>query len=139
MTAQVRLANNAIKASPGFSIFVPGDLHTINLEDFPPSATHAPLSLLPLLQDAGWTDEDSSSRPVAARASAGRPGPQYDKRQRLVVAEDAELPAVQHAAEVPDRQVHRQQFPIKSEILLLGVLQLLAEEGQGGPGPALRC
>jgi hypothetical protein len=27
------------KASPGFSIFTPGDLHTINLEDFPPSAT----------------------------------------------------------------------------------------------------
>ncbi len=27
------------KESPGFSIFTPGDLHTINLEDFPPSAT----------------------------------------------------------------------------------------------------
>jgi hypothetical protein len=39
VTAQVRLANNVIKGSPGFSIFVPGDLHTINLEDFPPSAT----------------------------------------------------------------------------------------------------
>ncbi len=39
VTAQVRLANNAIKASPGFSIFGPGDLQTINLEDFPPSAT----------------------------------------------------------------------------------------------------
>jgi hypothetical protein len=26
------------KASPGFSIFTPGDLHTINLEDFLPSA-----------------------------------------------------------------------------------------------------
>jgi hypothetical protein len=39
VTAQVRLANNVIKASPGFSIFVPGDLHTINLEDFLPSAT----------------------------------------------------------------------------------------------------
>ncbi len=76
VTAQVRLANNAIKASPGFSIFGPGDLHTIKLEDFPPSATHAPLSLLPLLQDAGWNDEDSSSRPVVVRASAGRPGPQ---------------------------------------------------------------
>ncbi len=34
MTAQVRLASNVIKGSPGFSIFVPGDLHTINLEDF---------------------------------------------------------------------------------------------------------
>jgi hypothetical protein len=34
VTAQVRLANNVIKGSPGFSIFVPGDLHTINLEDF---------------------------------------------------------------------------------------------------------
>jgi hypothetical protein len=43
---------------------------------FSPSATHAPLSLLPLLQDAGWTVEDSSSRPVAAPASAVRPGPQ---------------------------------------------------------------
>ncbi len=30
------------KASPGFSIFTPGDLHTINLEHFLPSATHAP-------------------------------------------------------------------------------------------------
>jgi hypothetical protein len=34
VTAQVRLANNGIKGSPGFSIFVPGDLHTINLWDF---------------------------------------------------------------------------------------------------------
>jgi hypothetical protein len=34
VTAQVRLANNVIKGSPGFSIFVPGDLHTINLENF---------------------------------------------------------------------------------------------------------
>jgi hypothetical protein len=34
VTAQVRLAKNVIKGSPGFSIFVPGDLHTINLEDF---------------------------------------------------------------------------------------------------------
>ena len=61
------------KASPGFSIFTPGDLHTINLEDFPPSATHAPLSLLLLLQDAGWTDEASSSRPAAAHAVVGPP------------------------------------------------------------------
>ena len=34
VTAQVRLANNGIKGSPGFSIFVPGDIHTINLGDF---------------------------------------------------------------------------------------------------------
>ena len=57
------------KASPGFSIFTPGDLHTINLEDFLLSATHAPLSLLLLLQDAGWTVEASSSRPAAAGAA----------------------------------------------------------------------
>jgi hypothetical protein len=47
VTAQVRLAKYmyVIKGSPGFSIFVPGDLHTNNLGDFlavrytcPPSA-----------------------------------------------------------------------------------------------------
>jgi hypothetical protein len=72
VTAQVRLANNVIKGSPGFSIFVPGDYIQLTWRIFLPSATHAPLSL----QDAGWTDEDSSSRPVAARALAVRPGPQ---------------------------------------------------------------
>jgi hypothetical protein len=61
------------KASPGFSIFTLGDLRTINLEDFPPSATHAPLNLLLLLQDAGWTDEASSSRPAATHAVVGPP------------------------------------------------------------------
>jgi hypothetical protein len=34
VTAQVRLAKYVIKGSPGFSIFVPGDLHTNNLGDF---------------------------------------------------------------------------------------------------------
>ncbi len=34
VTAQVRLAKYVIKGSHGFSIFVPGDFHTINLEDF---------------------------------------------------------------------------------------------------------
>jgi hypothetical protein len=39
VTAQVRLAKYVIKGSPGFSIFVPGDLHTNNLGIFSPSAT----------------------------------------------------------------------------------------------------
>jgi hypothetical protein len=34
VTAQLRLAKYDIKGSPGFSIFVPGDLHTNNLGDF---------------------------------------------------------------------------------------------------------
>jgi hypothetical protein len=34
VTAQVRLAKYVIKGSLGFSIFVPGDLHTNNLGDF---------------------------------------------------------------------------------------------------------
>jgi hypothetical protein len=34
VTAQVRLAKYVIKGSSGFSIFVPGDLHTNNLGDF---------------------------------------------------------------------------------------------------------
>jgi hypothetical protein len=34
VTAQVRLAKYVIKGSPGFSIFVPGNLHTNNLGDF---------------------------------------------------------------------------------------------------------
>jgi hypothetical protein len=34
VTAQFRLAKYDIKGSPGFSIFVPGDLHTNNLGDF---------------------------------------------------------------------------------------------------------
>jgi hypothetical protein len=34
VTAQVRLAKYDIKGSPGFSIFVPGDLHANNLGDF---------------------------------------------------------------------------------------------------------
>jgi hypothetical protein len=39
VTAQNRLANNLTKGSPGISTFGPGDLHTINLGDFSPSAT----------------------------------------------------------------------------------------------------
>ena len=69
VTAQVRLANNVIKGSPGFSIFVPGDYIQLTWRIFSPSATHAPLSLLLLLQDAGWTVEASSSRPAAAGAA----------------------------------------------------------------------
>ncbi len=34
VTAQLRLAKYGIKGSPGFSIFVPGDLHANNLGDF---------------------------------------------------------------------------------------------------------
>jgi hypothetical protein len=34
VTAQLTLAKYVIKGSPGFSIFVPGDLHTNNLGDF---------------------------------------------------------------------------------------------------------
>jgi len=43
VTVQIRLANNAAKGSPGFSIFDPGDLHRVNLGDFPPSAKGGPL------------------------------------------------------------------------------------------------
>jgi hypothetical protein len=34
VTAQLRLAKYGTKGSPGFSIFVPGDLHANNLGDF---------------------------------------------------------------------------------------------------------
>jgi hypothetical protein len=47
VTAQIRLANNAAKDLPDFRIFDPGDLHTINLGDFPPSATLPALSSAP--------------------------------------------------------------------------------------------
>jgi hypothetical protein len=43
------------------------------LEDFLPSATRVPLSLLPLQEAAGWIDEASSSRPAAAHAVVGPP------------------------------------------------------------------
>jgi hypothetical protein len=101
----------------------------------PPSAAgrgHQPRQVLDVTGELG----DEGQLPLLPGGPRLR-HPVYSKRQRLVVAEDAKLPFLQHAAEVSDRQVRRQQFPIKSRIFLLGSLQLLAEEGQGGPCPTL--
>jgi hypothetical protein len=77
MTAKLRLTNNSHKKLfrifSFFCIYGPGDLSTVSLEDFLPSATRVPLSLLPLQEAAGWIDEASSSRPAAAHSVVGPP------------------------------------------------------------------
>ncbi len=74
VTAKVRLMNKSHRNRfPDFLYIWSGRLRTVSLEDFLPSATRVPLSLLPLQEAAGWIDEASSSRLAAAHAVVGPP------------------------------------------------------------------
>ncbi len=129
----MRLTNKSHKSHLLDFLYILSErLRTVSLEDFLPSATRVPPSLLPLQEAAGWTDE-ASMKVIRAVAPSGGPGGVTSKACQLLILLNAVTANVRltnksHKSHLPDflyilsgrlRTVSLEDFLPNATILLL--------------------